>query len=106
MESMNENVENQSGHEGFPWKHVIGLILSLALTLLALWIVVSLSFSTTFTIVAILFLAICQVFIQLLMFMHLTESSGALYQITGIVFGFFVAITVVAGSLWIMSYSL
>ncbi|TCP20862.1 cytochrome aa3 quinol oxidase subunit 4 [Scopulibacillus darangshiensis] len=103
---MNENVEQHNAHGGFPWKHVIGLILSLALTLIALWIVVSYSFSTTFTLASIIILAIFQALIQLLFFMHLNESKSRVWQIIAIGFGFFTAATVVVGSLWIMAYSL
>ncbi|GGE29208.1 cytochrome aa3 quinol oxidase subunit IV [Pullulanibacillus camelliae] len=89
------------GHEGFPWKHVIGFILSLILTVAALWIVVSLSLSVTLTITFILILAIFQVLVQLLFFMHITEHEGA-YQIIAIFFGIFLAAVFVYGSIWII----
>lgn len=104
MSAPNQKVENH--HHGMPWKHIIGLILSLALTFLALWIVVSRAFSNTFTITAIVILAIFQALIQLFFFMHITESDSKWYQIGGIVVAFFIAIAVVAGSLWIMAYTM
>ncbi|WEG13037.1 cytochrome aa3 quinol oxidase subunit IV [Pullulanibacillus sp. KACC 23026] len=96
---------HSNSHHGFPWSHVIGFILSLVLTVAALWIALSLNLSATSTMVLIIILAIFQVFVQLLMFMHLREQEGA-FQITAISFGFFVAIAVVAGSIWIMEYGL
>lgn len=92
-------------HDGFPWSHVIGFVLSIVLTVIALWIALSLNLSATSTMVIIVVLAIFQVFVQLLMFMHLTEQEKA-FQIFSIAFGFFVAIAVVAGSIWIMEYGL
>ncbi len=100
------NDQNDHSHHGFPWKHVIGLILSLALTFMALWIVMADTFSTTFVMTSIVILAVFQVFVQLFMFMHITESKNKWYQISGIFLGFFIAFAVVAGSLWIMYYTL
>ena len=95
--------QTHNDHEGFPWKHVIGFILSLVLTFAALFTVLSLSLSTPFTLFIILVLAIFQVLVQLLMFMHLNEHEGA-YQATAIFFGLFLAAVFVAGSIWIITY--
>jgi len=88
-------------HEGFPWMHVIGFILSLVLTVAALLIVVSLSLSTTLTVTLILILAIFQVLVQLLFFMHITEQERA-YQTIAIFFGLFLAAIFVFASIWII----
>lgn len=103
---MHEN-ENQIGeHAGFPWKQVIGLLLSLALTFLALWIAVGHLLPVQPTIAIIVALAIFQAFIQLFMFMHVTEGTEPVHQILGIVFGIYVAFAVVGGTLWILAYQL
>ena len=94
---------HSNNHHGFPWSHVIGFILSIVLTIIALWVALSLHLSATSTMVIIVVLAIFQAFVQLLMFMHLTEQEKA-WQITAISFGFFIAIAVVAGSIWIIEY--
>jgi cytochrome o ubiquinol oxidase operon protein cyoD len=90
--------------------YIIGFILSLLLTLAAAWLVwVHVSsgrtvFSTNFLIGAILILAIAQLFVQLIFFMHLADESGprwklgALVSVVGIIF------IVVAGSIWIMNH--
>jgi cytochrome aa3-600 menaquinol oxidase subunit IV len=88
-------------HHGFPWNHLIGFTLSIVLTVAALLIVLNLHLTVVVTMVCIVILAIFQVFVQLLMFMHLTEQEGA-FQITSIAFGFFVAFAIVAGSIWIV----
>lgn len=91
-------------HEGFPWKHVLGFILSIVLTAIAFWFVLSTHLPKAAVIVAILILAIFQVLIQLLMFMHFTESDGKAYQVVAILFGLFIAFTVVGGTIWIMAF--
>ncbi|GEB77819.1 cytochrome aa3 quinol oxidase subunit IV [Sporolactobacillus inulinus] len=91
---------------GFPWKQVIGLFLSLALTFLALWIAIGLSLPVNATLTIIVGLAIFQAFIQLFMFMHVTEGTEPVHQLLGILFGLFVTFAVVAGTLWILAYAL
>lgn len=91
-------------HEGFPWKHVIGFILSLLFTAVAFWFVLSTHLPTPMILVSIIVLAIFQVLVQLLMFMHFTESDGKAYQVVAILFGFFIAFTVVGGTFWIMAF--
>ncbi|RYL94080.1 cytochrome aa3 quinol oxidase subunit IV [Sporolactobacillus sp. Y61] len=102
----NENHAAVNKHAGFPWKQVIGLILSLALTFLALWVAVGLSLPVYMTLTIIVALAILQAFIQLFMFMHVTEGTEPVHQLIGLLFGLFVAFAVVAGTIWILAYAL
>ncbi|MDD9148362.1 cytochrome aa3 quinol oxidase subunit IV [Sporolactobacillus sp. CQH2019] len=100
----NENQAIKQEQTGFPWKQVIGLILSLALTFLALWVAVGLSLPVQVTLTIIVALAIFQALIQLFMFMHVTEGTEPVHQILGLLFGIFVAFAMVAGSIWILAY--
>lgn len=102
----NEQVNMNRTHRGFPWKHVIGLILSLALTIIALWIAVYMTLPVYTTLTLIVILAVMQALIQLFMFMHLSEATKPWIQIVGMIFGVFTAFAVVAGSIWIMWYTL
>ena len=92
--------------DGFPWKHVIGFILSLILTFAAVWFVFSSSLSKTAILSFIIMLALLQAGLQLFMFMHLTEGHNSRIQTGAIIYGFFVAITVVVGSIWVMSFGM
>ncbi|WP_027414814.1 cytochrome aa3 quinol oxidase subunit IV [Aneurinibacillus terranovensis] len=103
--SSHEQAPVQSvNHKGFPWKHVVGFILSLVLTGLAFWVVLSSGLPPDISLTISVVLAIGQVFVQLLLFMHLNESNSAWIQQAAIYFGIFIAFTVVAGSLWVMAY--
>lgn len=82
------------------------MILSLALTIIAWWVALVLTLPLMVTLTIIVSLACIQAFIQLFMFMHFTEAVAPWIQIVGMVFGVFTAFAVVAGSIWIMWYSL
>lgn len=94
-----------SHEKGFPWKHIIGYALSLVLTFAAFWFVLKSSLPIAVILTSIVILAIFQVFIQLLFFMHLNENHGPAFHTLLLAFGFFIAITVVGGSIWIMGFS-
>ncbi|TGA97961.1 cytochrome aa3 quinol oxidase subunit IV [Sporolactobacillus shoreae] len=102
----NENQPVSRDHAGFPWKQVIGLLLSLVLTFLALWIAVGHLLPVQPTIAIIVALAIFQAFIQLFMFMHVTEGTEPVHQLIGILFGIYVAFAVVGGTIWILYYQM
>lgn len=92
-------------HETFPWKHIIGYLLSLILTAIAFWVALQLHFSAALTVATILGLAILQMVVQLFLFMHLTERiHGDTYQKLFIYVGIFFAICVVIGSIWVMTF--
>ncbi|WP_349408929.1 cytochrome aa3 quinol oxidase subunit IV [Pseudalkalibacillus sp. SCS-8] len=88
----------------FPWQHVIGFLLSIVLTLAALWAALYAGFSMTMIIVIIVGLAIVQAIIQLLMFMHMTESSNGRHQTHIMLHSAFIAVVLVVGTLWVVSY--
>lgn len=92
-------------HAEKPTKHILGFLLSLVLTFLALWFAFSSHLSKTVILTSIIVLAILQALLQLLMFMHMTESKDGKWQTTNIIYAFFIAICVVAGSIWVMSFS-
>lgn len=95
----------QTHHETFPWKHIVGYLLSLLLTVIAFLIALRLHFSTNLTIATIVALAIMQMLVQLFMFMHLTERiQGEKFQRLFIYTGVFVAAGIVIGSIWVMTF--
>ena len=85
--------------------HIIGFIFSLILTILAFVDMLYTSLPMSVKIIVLIILAILQFLVQLIYFMHIWESKERVYQVINIAFGVFVAITIVAGSIWIMLYN-
>ncbi|KGP72305.1 cytochrome aa3 quinol oxidase subunit IV [Pontibacillus yanchengensis] len=92
----------QNSHSNFPWNHVIGFILSIALTLLSVWIALYTSLSITAIIWIIVSLAIIQAGIQLFMFMHIREGEGGA-QVFTMVYSAIIGVIIVAGTIWVIN---
>jgi heme/copper-type cytochrome/quinol oxidase subunit 4 len=84
---------------------VIGYAGSILLTVLALWFTVNAPFSQGSIITILLMLAVLQILIQLIFFMHITEKRGPAYHSIAIALGFLFTFAVVAGSLWVMTFN-
>jgi len=93
-------------HEKFPWSHVFGFFLSIVLTCMTLWIGLYTKFSHSFILYIIVGLAFVQALLQLFMFMHMTEGEDGKMKTANIFYGIFVAIVVVLGSLFTMSFGM
>ncbi|GGM25666.1 cytochrome aa3 quinol oxidase subunit IV [Paraliobacillus quinghaiensis] len=87
----------------FPLNHVLGFVLSIALTVGAVFIVYQTDFSASVKMNIIGTLAIFQALIQLIMFMHITEGKSGGINIINIAYAIFLAIVVVAGSIWVLT---
>ncbi|MDR7074453.1 cytochrome aa3 quinol oxidase subunit IV [Fictibacillus barbaricus] len=101
------NKQVVADHGGFPWKLLIGFVLSIVLTLVALWVALETGLSGKMILIVIFGFAFLQAALQLLMFMHVTENSTkngitGRVQVGNVLFGFFVAIVIVIGSVWVM----
>jgi cytochrome aa3-600 menaquinol oxidase subunit IV len=92
-------------HDLSPKQHIIGFLLSLLLTFAALGVTLKAPFSESVKITVIFALAFVQFVIQLLFFMHLTEGRVKFFQVINMWFAVFIAVVVVAGSVWIMLYN-
>jgi cytochrome aa3-600 menaquinol oxidase subunit IV len=88
----------------FPYSHVFGFLMSLALTFIAAWVALKTSLSGTVIMYVIGALAFIQAGLQLFMFMHVTEGEDKSAQIINIVYGVFTAIVIVAGTIWVMAF--
>ncbi|MEK3884095.1 cytochrome o ubiquinol oxidase subunit IV [Paenibacillus sp. PL2-23] len=95
------------GHEshGSLKSYVIGFVLSIVLTIIPLVAVMNGMFSKQVTTVLILVMAILQFAVQLLFFMHLREEKKPRYNLISLIFGLVIMVTIVAGSIWIMTYN-
>lgn len=85
----------------FPAKHVAGYILSLILTLIALSVIFyDLPYTAAMGILIIT--AVIQAGVQLFMFMHVGESADKKDIYANLVFGIFVALVIIFGTLLTM----
>ncbi|MFD2706012.1 cytochrome aa3 quinol oxidase subunit IV [Salibacterium lacus] len=91
-------------NEKFPKKHIVGFLGSLVLTLAAAWAALGSDLPTHWIIISIMVMAVIQAFIQLFMFMHLTETESGGLQVGNMLHAFFIAAVIIAGSVWTMSF--
>ncbi|TVY01305.1 cytochrome C oxidase subunit IV family protein [Cohnella terricola] len=82
-----------------PQKHIVGFILSLALTIIAFAAVAAGEINETFTYIILVAMAVVQVIIQMAFWMHM-KDRGHLFPIIGIIAGVFVVITMVIMALY------
>lgn len=96
----------QGHHDGFPWKNVIGYLMSMVLTVAALWTVLAQPAQVGVILFVILGLAVVQIFVQLFFFMHFLErDEGPAFHAMGLALGLIFTIAIVAGSMWIMTFN-
>ncbi|NKE04208.1 MULTISPECIES: cytochrome aa3 quinol oxidase subunit IV [Mesobacillus] len=89
--------------KGFPISHVIGFFMSLILTFGAAWIALQSSLSMKAVMWIIGTLAVFQAGIQLYMFMHINEGDDKITNNINILYSAFIAVVIVAGSIWVMT---
>ncbi|MCY0876494.1 MAG: cytochrome C oxidase subunit IV family protein [Firmicutes bacterium] len=107
MNFLDDDTKERKFHEeNFPWKGIIGYIMSIVLTIFAFWFSLDHVSSLGPTLFVILALAVLQIFVQMFMFMHVTESDkGFPWQTFGLISGLIFVIAIVALSMWIMTFS-
>jgi cytochrome aa3 quinol oxidase subunit IV len=103
MTMVHGNMESHHRTSG-PWPQIIGLVLSVVLTLVALWLVLIHALTHNVLLFIILALAVAQIFVQLFFFMHITEGQGPKWHLWMLAVGMLFVVTIVACSIWIMSF--
>ncbi|MEI8338651.1 MAG: cytochrome o ubiquinol oxidase subunit IV [bacterium] len=84
--------------------YITGFLLALILTLLAYFLVTQKIYTSYNQIIAIISgLAIVQLFVQLIFFLHLGRESKPRWNVTVFVFAALVVVIIVVGSIWIMN---
>ncbi|HEU5122169.1 MAG TPA: cytochrome o ubiquinol oxidase subunit IV [Candidatus Saccharimonadales bacterium] len=84
--------------------YIIGFILSISLTLLAYFLVVGDLIAKRYVLVLIFVLAVVQLFVQLVFFLHLSSGERSKWRWITLGFGVLVVLIVGIGSLWIMDH--
>ncbi|WP_033827037.1 cytochrome aa3 quinol oxidase subunit IV [Bacillus andreraoultii] len=95
---MNGKVE-----KGFPYGHVVGFLLSIALTIATLLVAFQTSLAKGTIMLIIAIFAVAQAGLQLFMFMHMTEGEDRDSKVVHTVYAIFMAVVIVIGSIWVMT---
>lgn len=85
--------------------YVSGFILSIVLTIIPLVLVLDHMLAKTALLVSILLAAVLQFVIQLFFFMHIRDGEGPRYNVAALILGLVFVLTIVVGSIWIMSFN-
>ncbi|MFP3123266.1 cytochrome o ubiquinol oxidase subunit IV [Ectobacillus funiculus] len=85
--------------------YVLGFIISIVLTIIPLVLVVNHLLSKGVLIFSILAIAVLQLLVQLFFFMHVRDGEKPGYNKMALILGGIVVFTIVAGSIWIMSFN-
>ena len=85
--------------------YVSGFILSIVLTIIPLVLVLNHMLAKTALLVSILIAAVLQFVLQLFFFMHIRDGEGPRYNVAALILGLVFVLTIVVGSIWIMSFN-
>ncbi len=100
-------VESNGAHgsHGSLKSYVTGFVLSIVLTIIPLVVVLNGLLAGTAAVVVLLGTAVLQFAVQLVYFMHLKEEEKPRYNFMTLILGLVILVTIVAGSIWIMTYN-
>lgn len=85
--------------------YTVGFLLSIILTVIPMLVVFNHLLPRLGSILLVMGTAILQLIIQLFFFMHIREGERPRYNVMALILGFIIVITIVAGSLWIVSFN-
>ena len=99
--------DSHDSHEahGSLKSYVIGFLMSLVLTAIPLIVVLNDLLEGKAAMLVLLGSAVLQFVVQLFYFMHLKEEGKPRYNLMVLILGLFIVLTIVAGSIWIMTYN-
>ncbi|MBO1254195.1 cytochrome o ubiquinol oxidase subunit IV [Alteromonas sp. 5E99-2] len=99
---------SETGHggqaHGSVKEYVTGLILSIVLTIIPFYLVMSGVGSDTLTVVAIVVAAVAQVLVQMVFFLHMNGSSEQTWVTTSAIYTIFIVLFILIGSMWIFEH--
>lgn len=93
----------ESDHRKLLWTYIFGFIFSVLLTLIAYFLTVRQVFSVVIIVAVISVLAVAQLIVQLVFFLHLGNEPKPRWNVTVLLFAVLVVVIVGFGSLWIMN---
>ncbi|MXP27087.1 cytochrome o ubiquinol oxidase subunit IV [Altererythrobacter indicus] len=84
--------------------YVIGFVLSVILTAIPFWLVMARPLDASTTAIAIMVLAVVQMIVHMIYFLHMSPKTEDGWSITSLVFTLIVVFIMMAGSLWVMHH--
>lgn len=94
---------SSKSHNGFPYTHVVGYLLSIALTIATLLVAFKTALSHGIIMIILAVFAVLQAGLQLFMFMHISEGEDRDTKVVHTIYAVFMAVVIVAGSMWVMT---
>lgn len=82
--------------------YIIGFVLSIISTLLAYYFVVAELFSKDVLIYVVLFIAVVQLVVQMVFFLHI--GRGSRWKLLTFIFTIFFVLIIVVGTIWVMNH--
>lgn len=101
----NPNTETHHNNHTSPKMYIIGYLLSIVLTVGALWLTLSHGMTLGPLVFTIIALAGLQIVVQLFFFMHVTEGEGPHYHLMALIIGLIFTAVIIGGSIWIMEFN-
>ncbi|MDC7763717.1 cytochrome o ubiquinol oxidase subunit IV [Priestia aryabhattai] len=93
------------GNHGSLKAYTTGFIFSIILTVIPLLLVLNHVLAKSILLASILGMAVLQFFVQLFFFMHIKDGEKPRYNVMALILGIVFVITIVAGSIWIMTFN-
>jgi cytochrome o ubiquinol oxidase operon protein cyoD len=84
--------------------YAIGFILSVVLTAVPFALVMTGALPKSVTAVAILLLAVAQIIVHMVYFLHMSPKAEGGWSMVSMIFTIIVVVIMLAGSLWVMSH--
>ena len=98
------------GHDEIEMPHasmrdyMIGFSLSVILTAIPFWLVMTMPLSTGATAAIIMAFAAVQIVVHMVFFLHMTPKAEGGWSLTTLIFTIIVVVIMLAGSLWVMHH--
>ncbi|HEY3588554.1 MAG TPA: cytochrome o ubiquinol oxidase subunit IV [Buttiauxella sp.] len=99
---MSHSTEHGGAHHGSVKTYLTGFILSIILTAIPFWMVMSGTASHAVILGAVLVSAVVQILVHLVCFLHMNTSSEERWNLVAFVFTALIIAILVVGSIWIM----
>ena len=84
--------------------YVIGFVLSVILTAIPFWLVMTMPLSAGATGAIIMGFAVVQIVVHMVFFLHMPPKAEGGWSLTSLIFTVIVVVIMLAGSLWVMHH--